>query len=103
LNRAADLVEGFMSDARTHEATIWIVAGPVVSSQVLLAMIDKGLTREEAYKSFNGFRIHLSPETSGQEACFRIPRPKIYRQRNFARIFSGKKQIERSAPCWMEF
>lgn len=96
LNRAADLIEGLYVDEERMKHNMDQSQGQLFSSQVLLAMIDKGLTREDAYKIVQRVSHSLEAGESLDKKLLSDSEAKKYVDKEILReIFSGKKQMKR--------
>lgn len=66
--------------------------GTLFSSHILLALVDKGLTREEAYKIVQKHSHSLSPGEHLRESLMRDPEThKLLKSKELNDIFSGKQ------------
>jgi adenylosuccinate lyase len=93
LHRLADLLEGLFVDVERMQKNMDLSQGVLFSSQVLLAMIDKGLLREEAYKIVQRVSHSLSSGDSLLTALLADKEAKKYLDKNtLQEIFSGAKQ-----------
>lgn len=96
LDRLAQLVEGLYVDAERMQRNMNLSQGQLFSSQVLLAMIDKGLSREEAYKIVQRVCHDLEPGDALEDRLMADPEASRYVDRKVLRaIFSGERQKKR--------
>lgn len=96
LDRLATLVEGLFVDTERMQRNMNLSQGQLFSSQVLLAMIDKGLSREEAYKIVQRVCHDLEPGDSLEDRLMADPEASRFVDRKVLRaIFSGEKQKKR--------
>lgn len=97
LDRMAQLVEGLFVDEERMKRNIQLSQGQLFSSQVLLAMIDKGgLSREEAYKIVQRVCHDLEPGDSLESRLVADPEASQYVDSETLRpIFSGETQRAR--------
>jgi adenylosuccinate lyase len=96
LDRLAHLVEGLYVDSDRMQKNMNLSQGQLFSSQVLLAMIDKGLSREEAYKIVQRVCHDLEPGDSLENRLMADPEASRYLDTKVLRaIFSGEKQKKR--------
>ena len=96
LQRLADVIEGLQVDAERMKRNMDLSQGQLFSSQVLLAMIDKGLSREDAYKVVQRVCHSLEPGTSLESMLLADAEAKKSVDKETLReIFSGKKQVKR--------
>lgn len=96
LHRLADLMEGLYVDADRMAKNMEISQGALFSSQVLLAMIDKGLSREDAYKIVQRVSHSLDADDSLAVKLLDDKDAKKYLDKNTLKeIFSGAKQKKR--------
>lgn len=96
LHRLADLVEGLYVDQGRMQKNVELSQGVLFSSQVLLAMIDRGLSREEAYRIVQKVAHGLGVgETLEQEILKDKEASKYVDKNTLKEIFSGSKQKKR--------
>lgn len=96
LNRMAQVLEGLFVDEERMLKNMQISQGQLFSSQVLLALIDKGLSREEAYKIVQRVCHDLEPGDSLETRLIGDPEASRYVDKKVLRsIFSGEKQKQR--------
>lgn len=96
LHRLADLVDGLYVDAERMKTNMEASQGQLFSSQVLLAMIDKGLVREEAYKIVQRVCHGLKPGEALEEKLLKDKEAAKYVDKKVLReIFSGERQMKR--------
>ena len=96
LDRMASLMEGLFVDEERMAKNIRLSQGQLFSSQVLLAMIDKGLSREDAYKIVQRVCHDLEPGDSLENRLIADPQAAKYVDRKvLAPIFSGQTQRAR--------
>lgn len=96
LNRMGILLEGlFVDDARMRR-NMDLSQGQLFSSQVLLVMIDRGLSREEAYKLVQRVCHDLEPGDSLENRLLADPEASKYvTKAELKAIFSGERQRAR--------
>lgn len=93
LDRLATLLEGLFVDTERMQKNMNLSQGQLFSSQVLLSLIDKGLSREEAYKIVQRVCHDLEPGDSLETRLLADPEAGRYVDHESLRqIFSGKKQ-----------
>jgi len=96
LHRAADLVDGLQVDTDRMKRNMDLSQGQLFSSQVLLALIDKGLAREEAYKIVQRVSHSLeSGDSLESKLLGDAEAKKLLDKETLREIFSGKKQMKR--------
>lgn len=96
LDRMGVLLEGLWVDETRMKHNMDLSQGQLFSSQVLLAMIDKGLSREEAYKIVQRVCHDLEPADSLEARLLADPEASKYVDRTVLKsIFSGEKQKTR--------
>lgn len=99
LDRMAQLIEGLYVDQDRMARNMNLSQGQLFSSQVLLAMIDKGLTREEAYKIVQRVCHDLEPGDSLESKLLADAEASDYvDKKTLKAIFSGEKQKKRIQP-----
>lgn len=93
LDRLAVLIEGLWVNEDRMKQNMDLSQGQLFSSQVLLAMIDKGLSREEAYKIVQRVCHDLEPADSLEARLLADPEARKYVDaKSLKPIFSGEKQ-----------
>lgn len=96
LDRMGILLEGLYVDEDRMKKNIQLSQGQLFSSQVLLAMIDKGLSREEAYKLVQRVCHDLEPGDSLETRLLADPESSKYVDKSTLKaIFTGEKQKKR--------
>jgi adenylosuccinate lyase len=96
LDRLAKLLEGLFVNEDRMKRNIEQSQGVLFSSQVLLAMIDKGLSREEAYKLVQRVCHDLEPGDSLEARLLADPEASRYvTKASLKPIFSGESQRKR--------
>jgi adenylosuccinate lyase len=96
LDRLAQVVEGLFVDEERMRRNMDLSQGQLFSSQVLLSMIDKGLSREEAYKIVQRVCHDLEPGDSLEARLQADPEASRYVDAETLRqIFSGERQRQR--------
>lgn len=96
LDRMGQLMEGLFVDEERMLRNMNLSQGQLFSSQVLLAMIDKGLLREEAYKIVQRVCHDLEPGDSLENRLQADPEASKYVDKKVLKaIFSGEKQKAR--------
>lgn len=96
LDRMSQLIEGLYVDEERMLRNMNLSQGQLFSSQVLLAMIDKGLSREEAYKIVQRVCHDLEPGDLLENRLLADPEAVKYVDKKVLRlIFSGEKQKKR--------
>lgn len=96
LDRLAQLVEGLFVDEERMRKNMDLSQGQLFSSQVLLSMIDKGLSREQAYKIVQRVCHDLEPGDSLEARLQADPEASPYVDaKTLRQIFSGEKQKQR--------
>jgi adenylosuccinate lyase len=96
LDRMGQLLEGLYVDEERMRRNLDLSQGQLFSSEVLLAMIDKGLSREEAYKIVQRVCHDLEPGDSLESRLLADPQASQYVDKaELKPIFSGQKQKAR--------
>ncbi len=96
LDRVSQLIEGLFIDSDRMLKNMSLSQGQLFSSQVLLAMIDKGLSREEAYKIVQRVCHDLEPGDSLESRLLVDPQAAKYLDKKTLKaIYSGEKLKER--------
>lgn len=96
LDRMGQLIEGLYVDEDRMKKNIQLSQGQLFSSQVLLSMIDKGLSREEAYKLVQRVCHDLEPGDSLESRLLADPESSKYVDKSTLKaIFTGEKQKKR--------
>jgi adenylosuccinate lyase len=96
LDRLSGVLEGLFVDSERMQKNMNLSQGQLFSSQVLLAMIDRGLQREEAYKIVQRVCHDLEPADSLETRLLADPEANRYLDKKTLRaIFSGEKQKKR--------
>ena len=92
LHRLADLLDGLVVNTKRMKEVVEMSQGQLFSSQVLLALVDKGLSREDAYAHVQRLCHSLKPK---QNLRSMIMQDSILKKHLGAKeldvIFSGKK------------
>lgn len=98
LNRLAILIEELYVDKDRMVRNMNLSQGQLFSSQVLLSLIDHGLTRDEAYREVQRVCHDLEPEDSLQTRLLVDPTVSQYLDKKTLKaIFSGENQKKRVA------
>lgn len=95
IDRMVKLVEGFEVDEGRMRANMDLSQGQLFSSHLLLALVDKGLSREEAYRHVQ--RLSHQMQAGSQlrdEALTDATVAKLLTSGEIDAIFSGRKHIE---------
>lgn len=96
LDRMATLLEGLFVDETRMKKNIDLSQGVLFSSQVLLSMIDKGLSREEAYKIVQRVCHDLEPGDSLESRLLADPQAgEFVTKSDLKAIFTGERQKKR--------
>ncbi len=96
LDRLAKLLEGLFVNEDRMKRNMDQSQGVLFSSQVLLAMIDKGLSREEAYKLVQRVCHDLEPGDSLEARLLADPEAsRFVTKASLKPIFSGESQRQR--------
>ena len=96
LDRLAGVIEGLYVDEERMLKNMTLSQGQLFSSQVLLAMIDRGLSREDAYRLVQRVCHDLEPGDSLEERLLADPEASTYVTPKILRaIFSGETQRRR--------
>lgn len=96
LDRMGILLEGLWVNEERMKHNMDLSQGQLFSSQVLLSMIDKGLSREEAYKIVQRVCHDLEPADSLEARLLADPEARKYVDaKSLKQIFSGEKQKAR--------
>lgn len=99
LDRMATLIEGLYVDQDRMKRNMDLSQGQLFSSQVLLAIIDKGLSREDAYKIVQNVAHALEPGDSFESKLLADREAgKYVDKKTLRQIFSGEKQKGRMKP-----
>jgi adenylosuccinate lyase len=86
-DRLATLVENLEVEAERMLENMNLSQGQLFSSQVLLALIDKGQSREDAYKQVQSICHSLRPDEHLKE---RLRKQQLLDEKSLEAIFSGK-------------
>jgi adenylosuccinate lyase len=97
-DRMATLIDTLEVDSERMLANMNLSQGQLFSSQVLLALIDKGQTREDAYKQVQSICHSLKP---GEHLKERLKKEKVVDDKNLDAIFGGKA-LKKSASAIIE-
>jgi len=98
LDRLARVLEGLYVDADRMRQNMNLSGGQLFSSQVLLALIDRGLSREDAYAIVQRVSHALTPGDSLEGRLLADAEAARHLSREDVRsIFSGERQAERIA------
>ncbi|MGE4133964.1 MAG: adenylosuccinate lyase [Bdellovibrionales bacterium] len=93
LHRMADLVAGLFVDKSRMLRNMELSQGQLFSSQVLLHLIDRGLTREQAYKVVQRVCHDLEPGDTLESRLLSDPETrKLLEPTQLRQIFSGASQ-----------
>ncbi len=96
IDRLARVMEELFVDKERMIRNMNLSQGQLFSSQVLLAMIDKGLAREEAYKIVQRVCHDLEPGDSLENRLLADPEASRYVDKKVLKsIFSGERQKAR--------
>ncbi|MGE0528939.1 MAG: lyase family protein, partial [Bdellovibrionales bacterium] len=96
LDRLGQLLEGLFVNEQRLRANMDLSQGQLFSSQVLLAMIDKGLTREDAYRIVQRVCHGLGPGDDLEARLLADAEAGAYVDKPTLRaIFSGETQKKR--------
>jgi adenylosuccinate lyase len=94
-SRMNDLIKGLYVDAARMRENLDISMGQTFSSHVLLALVDKGLSREEAYKMVQRASHSLKKGENLLKSLSRDKEVSKYlKMPELKAIFSGKKHIQ---------
>ncbi len=89
--RMAKLLEGLIVDKERMQKNMELSQGQLFSSQVLLKMIDKGVSREQAYKIVQRVCHDLEPGDHLEDRLLADPEARKYCEATqLRRIFSGE-------------
>lgn len=95
LTRMTTLLNGLYVDADRMKKNMNLSQGNLFSSHVLLALVEKGLSREEAYEIVQKLAHSLKPEQNLQEAVTKDARvKKLLKSQEIQNIFQGKTHLE---------
>lgn len=96
LNRMASVIKGLEVNKEQMKANMDLSSGHLFSSHVLLALIEKGLSREDAYKLV---QKHAHGLTKGQSLKDSLNSDKevssLLNTKQLEQIFSGAKHIQK--------
>lgn len=96
LHRLAELLDGLNVNVKRMKEVVDLSQGQLFSSQVLLALVDKGLTREEAYENVQRLCHSLKPKQNLRSLILQdVTLKKHFNAKELNLIFSGKKARER--------
>ena len=91
LHRMADLLEGLHVNAERMRQNMELSGGSLLSSQVLLALIDQGLAREEAYRLVQRLALALRPgEHLAERLLADAEAKKFLSEKQVRELFSGR-------------
>ncbi|MCH2533257.1 MAG: adenylosuccinate lyase [Bdellovibrionales bacterium] len=97
LNRMKDLIDGIVVDPKRMIENMNLSQGQLFSSHVLLALVEKGLSREEAYKKVQSLSHSLKPGEHLEDLCLKDHElSALLTKKEIKDIFSGvrhKKNI----------
>lgn len=97
LNRMKDLIDGLVVDPKRMTENMNLSQGQLFSSHVLLALVEKGLTREDAYKKVQSLSHSLNPGEHLEDLCLKDKEvSSLLSKKEIKDIFSGvrhKKNI----------
>lgn len=97
LNRMKDLIDGLVVDPKRMTENMNLSQGQLFSSHVLLALVEKGLTREDAYKKVQSLSHSLNPGEHLEDLCLKDQEvSSLLSKKEIKDIFSGvrhKKNI----------
>ena len=98
LDRLAILLEGLYVDEERMQRNMHLSQGQLFSSQVLLAMINQGLSREDAYKIVQRVCHDLEPGDDLEHRLLADPEAsRLVDAKMLRQIFSGEQQKKRIA------
>jgi adenylosuccinate lyase len=90
-----DLLKGLYVDANRMKQNLELSMGQTFSSHVLLALVDKGLSREDAYKMVQSASHSLKKNENLMKSLMRDKEVSKYlKSPELKVIFSGKKHIQ---------
>lgn len=93
--RMTQLINGLTVNKERMLENIDRSQGTLFSSHVLLALVEKGLTREEAYKIVQKHSHALSPGEHLRESLMKDPEVhKLLKSKELNEIFSGKRHTK---------
>ncbi len=94
-HRMAELLKGLYVDKQRLKDNMDLSHGMLMSSHVLLALVDKGLSREDAYKIVQRVSHGLKPGQNLQSALLKDSECKQYlKSTDLKKIFSGQRHIQ---------
>lgn len=95
-HRMTDLLKALVVQKDRMQKNMELSQGQLYSSQVLLKMIDRGLTREEAYRIVQRVCHDLEPSDTLEDRLLADPEARQYcNSRELRSVFSGKSLKER--------
>lgn len=90
LNRMKELVDSLVVDKKRMFANMQLSQGQLFSSHILLAIVEKGWSREDAYKKVQSLSHSLTPGEHLQDLCLKDKElSKILTAKEIKDIFSG--------------
>lgn len=94
-DRLAKLVDNLEVDAERMKHNMLLSQGQLFSSHVLLHLVDKGLSREDAYKIVQALSHGLKPTEHLKDVLLTSPETKNYfTQKDIDSIFSGERHLK---------
>lgn len=95
VDRMAGLIENLKVDAKRMRHNVNMSAGQLFSSHVLLALVDKGLSREDAYALVQRLSHSLGTDDHLLRALKKDPQSKkLLSSKELDNIFSGKAHLK---------
>lgn len=95
LDRMVRLIDGLEVDAERMRANMNLSAGQLFSSHLLLALVEKGLSREEAYAHVQRLSHHMRPGSNLKEEALRDPEVALLLpEEEVEAIFAGHRHRE---------
>jgi adenylosuccinate lyase len=95
LSRMTTLLNGLYVDSERMKKNMNLSQGNLFSSHVLLALVEKGLSREEAYKIVQKLAHSLKPGQNLEEVAIKDAEvKKLLKPQEIKNIFQGKRHLE---------
>jgi adenylosuccinate lyase len=94
-DRMATVLDGLFVDEKRMRENMNLSQGQLFSSHLLLALVEKGLSREEAYKQVQALSHGLKVGENLKAKALKDPQMrKLFQSSEIERVFSGEKHIQ---------
>ena len=92
VDRAARLVDGLEIDEKRMRVNMDLSRGMLFSSHLLLALVEKGMSREDAYALVQGLSHKLKPGAHLQDAALKDKKVRgLMKDNEIRKVFAGEK------------